>query len=74
MVQRYGDFVLYRPPFKAVTVLLWLGPALLLAMGLAILARELRLRRRRAREPQLSDEEREQARRLLAGADSGEIR
>ena len=30
MVERYGDFVLYRPPFKATTVVLWLGPLLLL--------------------------------------------
>ena len=33
MTQRYGDFVLYRPPFKATTLLLWLGPALLLLIG-----------------------------------------
>ena len=35
MVERYGDFVLYRPPFHAVTALLWLGPALLVALGIA---------------------------------------
>ena len=35
MVARYGDFVLYRPPFQATTALLWLGP-LLLIMGGAI--------------------------------------
>lgn len=34
LTERYGDFVLYRPPFKASTVLLWLGPFLLLAGGL----------------------------------------
>lgn len=33
MTDRYGDFVLYRPPFKATTLLLWLGPALLLIGG-----------------------------------------
>ena len=37
MVQRYGDFVLYRPPFKPNTWLLWAGPFLLLAAGLATL-------------------------------------
>ena len=34
MTQRYGDFVLYRPPFKAATALLWLGPALMAAIGI----------------------------------------
>jgi cytochrome c-type biogenesis protein CcmH len=42
MVQRYGDFVLYRPPFKAVTWALWLGPFLLLAIGLAALLYNVR--------------------------------
>ena len=36
MTQRYGDFVLYRPPFKATTALLWLGPALMAAIGLGV--------------------------------------
>lgn len=44
VVQRYGHFVLYRPPFMASTLLLWCGPALLLLGGLGALA--LRLRRR----------------------------
>jgi len=34
LTQRYGDFVLYRPPFKASTALLWIGPFLLLGGGL----------------------------------------
>src|SRR3546814_4780005 len=34
MVRRYGDFVLYRPPFKPVTWLLWLGPFVLLIAAL----------------------------------------
>ena len=37
LVARYGDFVLYRPPLKASTVLLWAGPFLLLALGFALL-------------------------------------
>ena len=36
MVDRYGDFVLYRPPFKAATALLWVGPFALLALGAGI--------------------------------------
>jgi len=63
MVARYGDFVLYRPPFKATTLALWAGPFLLLALGIAVLVR--RLLRRRAPGPQLSDAERARAARLL---------
>jgi cytochrome c-type biogenesis protein CcmH len=37
MTQRYGDFVLYKPPWKATTALLWAGPALLVLLG-ALLA------------------------------------
>ena len=44
MVQRYGDFVLFRPPVKSTTWLLWFGPALLLIGGLAFLAWKLRHR------------------------------
>ena len=35
MVQRYGDFVLYRPPLRASTALLWAGPFVLLVVGAA---------------------------------------
>lgn len=45
MVQRYGDFVLYRPPVKASTWLLWFGPFGLLLAGLALLFARLRARR-----------------------------
>ena len=36
MVERYGDFVLYRPPLKATTVMLWLGPLALLVIGASV--------------------------------------
>lgn len=36
MVQRYGDFVLYRPPLSASTVGLWAGPALLVFFGMGL--------------------------------------
>ncbi len=65
MVARYGDFVLYRPPFKATTLVLWLGPLLLLATGLFVLFRRL-ARRRPAAETELSGAERERAAKLLA--------
>lgn len=64
MVQRYGDFVLYRPPVKSTTWLLWGGPFLLLILGLVFLA--LRLRARGGQEaPQLSEAEHKQAADLL---------
>ena len=64
MVARYGDFVLYRPPFKATTVLLWLGPALLLLLGAVVLWRNLAGRRARSQQA-LTDEERARAQALL---------
>lgn len=50
MTARYGDFVLYRPPLKATTWLLWFGPGALLVAGVAIFIIILRRRSR------LSDE------------------
>ena len=63
MVARYGDFVLYKPPFKASTAALWLGPFALLLIGIVLLVR--RVRRPRAPEPALSSAERERAAKLL---------
>jgi cytochrome c-type biogenesis protein CcmH len=45
MVERYGDFVLYRPPFKATTAVLWLGPMLLIMVGAVIFLLVVRKRR-----------------------------
>lgn len=42
MVERYGDFVLYKPPLNWVTAFLWLGPFLLLALGITVLVRLIR--------------------------------
>lgn len=53
LVQRYGDFVLYRPPLKPSTALLWLGPLLLPLAGLGLLWS----RWRRSRELQEQDDE-----------------
>lgn len=44
MVERYGDFVLYRPPVKPITWLLWIGPFIILLMGIAGLLMYLRRR------------------------------
>jgi len=46
MTARYGDFVLYRPPFKATTVLLWVGPGVMGLLGLLGLVWILRRRNR----------------------------
>jgi cytochrome c-type biogenesis protein CcmH len=67
MVARYGDFVLYQPPVKPTTVLLWAGPALLLLLGFFGLARILRARRAQVDAPPLTAEEHERAAQLLAG-------
>ena len=56
MTARYGDFVLYRPPVKGTTMLLWFGPAVLLVGGIAILWLVLRQRSRRAPEDFEPDE------------------
>jgi cytochrome c-type biogenesis protein CcmH len=46
MTQRYGDFVLYRPPLKSTTMPLWFGPVLLLVVGIGVLWMVLRRRAR----------------------------
>jgi len=46
MTARYGDFVLYRPPFKSTTALLWVGPGVMLVGGLLVLVLVLRRRSR----------------------------
>ena len=48
MTARYGDFVLYRPPLKSTTALLWFGPAAMLAIGAAVLLLVLRRRTKMA--------------------------
>ncbi|HVO90191.1 MAG TPA: cytochrome c-type biogenesis protein [Casimicrobiaceae bacterium] len=65
MVARYGDFVLYSPPLRPTTVLLWGGPALLLIAGLILLMRHIRGRRAIAEPAPLSEEERARAEQLL---------
>ncbi len=44
MTDRYGDFVLYKPPFATRTLLLWLAPGILLLLGGTVLFRTLRQR------------------------------
>jgi cytochrome c-type biogenesis protein CcmH len=65
MVDRYGDFVRYRPPIKPTTWLLWGGPFLLLGGGVAALIVFLRRRAKESAAPVLSDEDRRRAEALL---------
>ncbi|MFO1327754.1 MAG: cytochrome c-type biogenesis protein [Rubrivivax sp.] len=68
MTQRYGDFVLYRPPFKATTVLLWAGPALLLVVGVGVFWRSLRRTQEESTaEPDISAAEAQRAAQILQG-------
>ena len=64
MVERYGDFVLYRPPLKPLTLLLWVGPFVLLLLAAGVLALNVRRLRRSSTEA-LSPAERQRARQLL---------
>ena len=68
MTTRYGDFVLYRPPFKATTALLWGGPALLVLVGAGLFWRSLRASQAVPLAADMSGDETAQAERLLASA------
>lgn len=63
--QRYGDFILYNPPVKATTYLLWFGPFLLLVIGTIFLFRFLKQRRAMIEAKPLTAEERRRAEKLL---------
>jgi cytochrome c-type biogenesis protein CcmH len=64
MVARYGDFVLYRPPLKSTTLILWIGPFVILGIGVLVLLFHIR-KRRAALEPVVDEAELEKARQLL---------
>ncbi|WP_419902680.1 cytochrome c-type biogenesis protein [Kiloniella sp.] len=65
---RYGDFVLFRPPFKASTFLLWFGPLLVFAIGVAGIFFFFRGNRARKAATPLSDEEQAKLRQLLSNS------
>jgi cytochrome c-type biogenesis protein CcmH len=66
MVARYGDFVLYRPPVKATTWVLWFGPFALLLIGVVVLFAKLKSRARKvAAEAGLTEAEHQRAQSLL---------
>jgi cytochrome c-type biogenesis protein CcmH len=65
LVDRYGDFVLYQPPFKPSTYLLWVGPFLLVGLGGFLLLRAIR-RKKTEPEQALSADEQSRIDQLLA--------
>lgn len=73
LVARYGDFVLFSPPLKPTTYLLWFGPALIVLLGAGGVAIYFARRRRNQVEPApLSVAERQQLERLLGDTDTAE--
>jgi cytochrome c-type biogenesis protein CcmH len=67
LTDRYGDFVLYNPPVKRITYLLWFGPFILLIGGTAVLYRYLRRRRELIQDKPLTPDERKHAEEILRG-------
>ncbi len=71
LVQRYGDFILFRPPVKGATILLWAGPFILLIIAVTILIVSLKRRGQRTAAMTLSSEEMRRAETLLDEKKSG---
>ena len=65
MVERYGEFVLYRPPFNYKTVLLWVGPFLLLLLAMFILVQQIRIRHKHLATEEFDQTDLSRARKLL---------
>ena len=72
MVERYGDFVLYRPPVKPVTWLLWIGPFVILGIGIAGLLMYLRRRNSSIPTVTLTDSDNQKIDAMLNAADNKE--
>jgi cytochrome c-type biogenesis protein CcmH len=69
MVQRYGDYVLYRPPFKPMTWLLWFGPVIIFAIALIFVVRFLKSQADATQTDSLSKEDIERIKNLHAEQD-----
>ena len=70
MVVRYGDFILYRPPFRPATALLWLGPLIILLTGFVLFL--YKFRNRHNNSPLVSDSALKQAKQLLNDDDKAD--
>ena len=68
LTQRYGDFVLYNPPVKVTTYLLWFGPFVLLFAGTLVLYRFLKHRRELIKDQPLTAAQRKRAEDILRSA------
>lgn len=69
MVERYGDYVLYRPPFKPMTWLLWFGPIIAFAFGLVFVVRYMKSQNMGKQLESLSEEEMDRIKDLHAEQD-----
>ncbi len=69
MVDRYGDYVLYRPPFKPMTWLLWFGPVIAFFIGLIFVVRYMKSQNMRKQTESLSEADVERIKDLHAGQD-----
>jgi cytochrome c-type biogenesis protein CcmH len=65
MVSRYGDFILYKPPVKPVTWMLWFGPLALFFGAFVFLVRMVRRSQRGSQPPAMDDAQRAKAQSLL---------
>ncbi|WP_240919671.1 MULTISPECIES: cytochrome c-type biogenesis protein [Oceanimonas] len=65
MVARYGNFILYKPPFMASTLILWAGPVLVLVIGALVVLVRTRKKSATANDEALSAEEKQRLDRLL---------
>jgi len=72
MTERYGDFVLYRPPVKPITWLLWIGPFVILVIGIVGLLTYLRRRNSRVPNVFLTDADNQKIDALLKASDKKE--
>lgn len=70
MVARYGDFVLYRPPFEPMTWLLWFGPLIIFVFGLIFVVRYMKSQNSSTQAVNLSEEEIERIKNLHAEQDN----
>jgi cytochrome c-type biogenesis protein CcmH len=65
MVARYGDFVMYNPPVKSTTILLWFGPLLFLLLAATVVFVFVRKQKQKKKTPAVSEQQQQQVHKLL---------